>query len=158
MTCSSPHPDPFDVTLSISMSQPVVVAKLRALLDPNTGAAIQKNPRCVAPSGIALVVLQVCARARSFLVALCSSLKVASPFSLQLQRACCMTAFADCPGEFYRGLWHAFLLRAPRFTCDSLVCNSAGPSDAAGQGLDRRSRACGAGGQVKQRAGSATVP
>jgi hypothetical protein len=62
------------------MSQPVVVVKLRALLDPNTGAAIQKNPRCVAPSGIALVVLQVCARARSFLVALRSSLKVASPF------------------------------------------------------------------------------
>ena len=97
------------------MSQPVVVAKLRALLDPNTGAAIQKNPRCVAPSGIALVVLQVCARARSFLVALYSALNVASPFSLQLQRACCMTAFADCPGESSRGEWSG-----TRVTCERL--------------------------------------
>ncbi len=42
-----------------SMSQPVVVLKLRALLDPNTGAVLQKNPRCAAPNAIALVVLQV---------------------------------------------------------------------------------------------------
>ena len=41
------------------MSLPAVVLKLRALLDPNTGAVIQKNPRSVAPNAIALVVLQV---------------------------------------------------------------------------------------------------
>lgn len=55
------------LTLFFSMSQPVVVAKLRALLDPNTGAVTQKNPRCAAPNSIALVVLQVCrARVCSF--------------------------------------------------------------------------------------------
>ena len=41
------------------MSLPAVVLKLRALLDPNTGAVVQKNPRSVAPNAIALVVLQV---------------------------------------------------------------------------------------------------
>jgi hypothetical protein len=45
--------------LLISMSLPTVVLRLRALLDPNTGAVIQKNPRSVAPNSIALVVLQV---------------------------------------------------------------------------------------------------
>jgi hypothetical protein len=48
------------LTPFFSISQPVVVARLRALLDPNTGAVTQKNPRCVAPNSIALVVLQVC--------------------------------------------------------------------------------------------------
>ena len=50
------------------MSQPVVVLKLRALLDPNTGAVLQKNPRCAAPNAIALVVLQVCALCRDRLL------------------------------------------------------------------------------------------
>jgi hypothetical protein len=76
------------------MSQPVVVAKLRALLDPNTGAVIQKNPRCVVPNSVALVVLQV-SRSRA-LLPLYLALNVCF---LQLQRACCMTTFADCPGE-----------------------------------------------------------
>jgi hypothetical protein len=52
------------------MSQPVVVLKLRALLDPNTGAVLQKNPRCAAPNAIALVVLQVLCMCQSVYVCL----------------------------------------------------------------------------------------
>ncbi len=77
------------------MSQPAVVLKLRALLDPNTGAVLQKNPRCAAPNAIALVILQV----RTCLSLLSLSFLAIEPFARQLQRPCCMAAFADCPGE-----------------------------------------------------------
>ena len=81
-----------------SMSQPAVVLKLRALLDPNTGAVLQKNPRCAAPNAIALVILQV--RACLALIQILSlSFLAIEPFARQLQRPCCMAAFADCPGE-----------------------------------------------------------